>query len=66
MKKTWVYGQARLGDDIKIEEVLQKTQLELAVLSSFQWDEDWLMSKVDITRTKLILVAFAADEAQVR
>ena len=65
VRKTWAYGQPRLGDDIKIEEVLQKDRLELAVLSSYQWDEEWLMSKVDIRRTKLILVAFASSEAQV-
>ena len=65
VKKTWVRGYPRLGDDITIDEVLQKEQLELAVLSSFQWDDEWLMSKVDISRTKLLLVAFAADESQV-
>ncbi|KAL2167747.1 hypothetical protein VTG60DRAFT_878 [Thermothelomyces hinnuleus] len=64
VKKTWAYGQPRRGDDIKIEEVLQKQHLQLAVLSSYQWDEDWMLSKIDIARTKLILVAFAADEAQ--
>ncbi len=66
VKKTWAYGQPRQGDDIKIEEVLQKQQLQLAVLSSFQWDEEWLLAKVDLARTKLILIAFATDEAQVR
>ncbi|KAL2164557.1 hypothetical protein VTH06DRAFT_3774 [Thermothelomyces fergusii] len=64
VKKTWAYGQPRRGDDIKIEEVLQKQHLQLAVLSSYQWDEVWMLSKIDIARTKLILVAFAADEAQ--
>lgn len=34
--KTWVYGSPRQGNDIKIEEVLQKDDLELAVLSAFQ------------------------------
>jgi hypothetical protein len=66
VKKTWAFGQPRQGDDIKIEEVLQKHQLQLAVLSSFQWDEEWMLSKIDLARTKLILVAFAVDEAQVR
>jgi hypothetical protein len=66
VKKTWAFGRPRQGDDIKIEEVLQKHQLQLAVLSSFQWDEEWMLSKVDLARTKLILVAFAVDEAQVR
>ncbi|KAK3333282.1 tyrosyl-DNA phosphodiesterase-domain-containing protein [Cercophora scortea] len=64
VKKTWAAGQPRLGDDIKIEEVLQKDKLELAVISSFQWDDEWMMSKLDIRRTKVILVAFATGEAQ--
>jgi len=65
VKKTWAYGQPRRGDDIKIEEVFQKDKLQLAVLSSFQWDEEWLLSKIDISRTKMILIAFANNEAQV-
>ncbi|KAK4179794.1 tyrosyl-DNA phosphodiesterase-domain-containing protein [Triangularia setosa] len=65
VKKTWIYpSYPRVGDDIKIEEVLQKDFLELAVISSFQWDEDWMLSKIDISRTKLYLVAFANSEAQ--
>ncbi|KAK3296034.1 tyrosyl-DNA phosphodiesterase-domain-containing protein [Chaetomium fimeti] len=64
IKKTWAYQQPRKGDDIKIEEVLQKQHLQLAVVSSYQWDEHWMLSKIDIARTKLILVAFAANEAQ--
>lgn len=66
VKKTWVKGYPREGDDIKIEEVLQKDQLELAILSSYQWDDEWLTSKIDLRRTKTLLVAYAADEAQVR
>ncbi|TDZ34066.1 hypothetical protein CTRI78_v011646 [Colletotrichum trifolii] len=63
-KRTWALGYLRTGDDIKIEEVLQKDRLQLAVLSSFQWDEEWLLSKIDCSRTKTILVAYAADDAQ--
>lgn len=65
VKRTWCLGQPRTGDDIKIEEVLQKDKLELAVLSSFQWDEEWLMEKVDIDKTKMVLIAFAKDDKQV-
>lgn len=65
VKRTWAYGYPRTADDIKIEEVLQKDRLELAVLSSFQWDEEWILSKIDVRKTKLLLVAFARDEAQV-
>ncbi|KAL2022295.1 hypothetical protein VTK56DRAFT_5693 [Thermocarpiscus australiensis] len=64
VKKTWAFGHPRQADDIKIEEVLQKHKLQLAVLSSYQWDEEWLLSKIDLARTKLVLIAFATDEAQ--
>ncbi|KYK55824.1 ubiquitin interaction domain-containing protein [Drechmeria coniospora] len=66
MKRTWAYGYPRTSDDIKIEEVLQKDKLLLALLSSFQWDEEWIMSKLDMSKTKLLLAAFAADDRQAR
>ncbi|KAK4163410.1 hypothetical protein QBC43DRAFT_289821 [Cladorrhinum sp. PSN259] len=62
VKKTWASGQPRRGDDITVEEVLQRDKLQLAVLSSYVWDEDWLLTKIDISKTKMILVAFAKDE----
>ncbi|KAM7199827.1 hypothetical protein V8F33_004231 [Rhypophila sp. PSN 637] len=64
VKKTWCRSQPRLGDDIKIEEVFQKDKLRMAVLSSFQWDDEWLISKLDMSHTRVVLVAFAADDAQ--
>lgn len=64
VKRTFVKGHPKLSNDITIEEILQKDELQLAVLSSFQWDEEWLMSKVR-PETKLILVAFAPDDATV-
>lgn len=63
--RTWTRGTPR-EDDIKIEEVLQKESLELAVLSSFQWDEEWLMAKLNMKKTKVLLVAYAPDEATVK
>ncbi|KAI0480804.1 phospholipase D/nuclease [Xylariaceae sp. FL0804] len=63
VKKTWAKGYSR-RDDITIDEVLQKDQLELAVLSSFQWDEDFMASKIDLRRTKVVCIAFASSEAQ--
>ncbi|OAA57873.1 mitochondrial translation optimization protein [Niveomyces insectorum RCEF 264] len=64
VKRTWVRGQPRLGDDITIDEVWQKDALELAVLSSFQWDEDWMLAHLNMRTTKLLLVAYAANEVQ--
>lgn len=64
MRKTWAYGYPREGDDIKIEEVLQKTDLELAVLSSFQVDPEWVSSKLN-PMTKVVWVLQAKTEAEV-
>ena len=65
VRRTWTSGCERKGDDIKIEEVFQKDQLKLAVLASYQWDDEWMLSKIDISRTRLVCVAFAKDEAHV-
>ncbi|MBE3044563.1 hypothetical protein IMZ48_18740 [Candidatus Bathyarchaeota archaeon] len=65
VKRTWTSGCERKGDDIKIEEVFQKDQLKLAVLASYQWDDEWMLSKIDISRTRLVCVAYAKDEAHV-
>ncbi|CAK7213700.1 hypothetical protein SCUCBS95973_001888 [Sporothrix curviconia] len=64
VKKTWVRGQPRNGDDVTIDEVWQKKDLELAVLSSFQWDEEWMVTHLDLRRTRILLIAFAADDRQ--
>ena len=62
VKKTWAFGHPRAGDDIKLEEVLQKDDLQLAVLSSFQWDIPWLLAKIG-DKTKITLVMQAKEEA---
>jgi hypothetical protein len=64
IKKTWVRGCPRQGDDIKIEEVLQKDDLELAVLSSFQVDPQWVIDKLN-DKTKIIWVLQVKDESEV-
>ncbi|KAE8372877.1 tyrosyl-DNA phosphodiesterase-domain-containing protein [Aspergillus bertholletiae] len=63
VKKTWAFGYRRQGDDIKIEEVLQKSDLQLAVLSSFMWEMDWLFSKLNPAKTRFYLVMQAKDES---
>ncbi|PWY82965.1 phospholipase D/nuclease [Aspergillus heteromorphus CBS 117.55] len=63
VKKTWASGCARQNDDIRIEEVFQKSNLELAVLSSFMWDPDWVYSKLDIKNTRFIMVMHAPDDS---
>lgn len=63
--RTWARGTPR-NEDITIEEVFQKEELELAVLSSYQWDENWLMGKLDMRKTKVLLVAYAENDEKVR
>ena len=55
VKKTWAFGHPR-ENDIKIEEVLQKDKLKVAVLSAFDWDIDWVLSKLNTQTTKMIFV----------
>ena len=60
--KTWVKGQSRNGDDVTLREVLQPESLQLAVLSSFQWDVPWLFSYLR-SETRTTLIMQAKDEA---
>ena len=64
VKKTWAFGFPR-SEDIKIEEVFQKNDLNTVVLSAFQWDVEWLLRKLDLKRTKMIFVMQAKDDATV-
>lgn len=64
VKRTWAQGYPR-ENDIKIEEVLQKNDLEFAVLSAFQWDTDWVISKLDLAKTKLMCIVQATSEQEV-
>ena len=63
--KTWCYGFPR-DDDIKIEEVLERNDLTLAVLSSFQWDVEWILGKINTASTKLVFVMQAKEESTKR
>ena len=63
VKKTWAFGHDRNGNDIKLEEVLQKDDLGMAVLSSFQWDINWLLAKITTRSTNITLVMQAKDLA---
>jgi hypothetical protein len=63
VKKTWAFGCPR-QNDIKIEEILQKDDLELAVLSAFQWNEEWIFRKLNMRKTKIICVVQAEREEQ--
>lgn len=64
VKRTWAYGTDREGIDIKIEEVLRGETLIGAVLSAFQWDYEWLWSKIPNGRLqRFVLVVQAKTKA---
>lgn len=63
VKRTWAFGHARSNDDIKIEEVLEKSTLRTALLSAFQWDTNWIMAKLNLQQTKVIMVMQADSDA---
>ncbi|KAJ8064361.1 hypothetical protein OCU04_006705 [Sclerotinia nivalis] len=62
VKKTFAHGYPR-EDDIKIEEVLQHSTLEHAVMSAFQIEPDWVASKI-LPTTKVTWVLQAKSEAE--
>lgn len=64
VKKTWASGHPR-HDDIKLEEILEKNDLNLAVLSSFQWDVEWLLRKINTKATQLVFI-MQADTDEVK
>jgi hypothetical protein len=64
VRKTWASGHERNGD-IKIEEVLQKSSLQLAVLSAFQWNMDWLLNKLRVGTTEILFIMQAKENATV-
>jgi len=67
VKRTWAFGYERTGSDIKLEEVLEPLTLRTAVLSAFQWDMEWLLSKLRTPpnggTTKCVFVMQGKDAA---
>ncbi|KAI5804075.1 tyrosyl-DNA phosphodiesterase-domain-containing protein [Peziza echinospora] len=62
VKRTWCQGVPRSGEDISIEEVLQKDGVAMAVLSAFQWNSQWILEKFRLPGTKFVLVMQAKGE----
>ncbi|KAI5359178.1 Putative ubiquitin interacting, tyrosyl-DNA phosphodiesterase I [Septoria linicola] len=67
IKRTWAFGHERDGNDIKLEEVLEPLSVRTAVLSAFQWDVQWVLSKLKTPlnggSTKCIFVMQAKEPA---
>lgn len=63
VKKTQLTSSPRKHNEVSLEEILQKDDLELAVLSSFLWDMEWVLKKLDTKRTRMLFVVHAPNEA---
>lgn len=58
-------GGERDPDDIKIEEVLLKGNLQKAILSAFNWDYEWIMNKLPLGKIQhLTLVMQGKDQTE--
>lgn len=55
IKRTSARGYPRT-DDITIDEVFQAGSVNIAVISSFQWDSEWLHKKLDPRKVKQIWI----------
>lgn len=61
IKRTYAYKHPRTSD-ITISEVLQPSTLNIAVLSSFQWDNEWIFHHADPRRIKQLWIMGAKDD----
>lgn len=64
VKKTYAFGYDDINA-VKIESILQKEELQIALLSSWQVDFAWLSTKLNLKRTRLILVMQSKSESEV-
>ena len=62
--QTWAFRQPRSGNEIKIEEVLERRTLTTALLSAFQIEYEWIFTKLDTKRTQFQFVLHDKDAGQ--
>ncbi|KAJ5660842.1 uncharacterized protein N7484_000214 [Penicillium longicatenatum] len=62
VKKTHVANTIRGDNEITIEEVIQRGDLELGIFSSFLWDMEWFFTKCDTWRTRFLLIMHAKEQ----
>ncbi|KAF2821966.1 phospholipase D/nuclease [Ophiobolus disseminans] len=60
IKRTFANRYPRT-DDITLEEVLQADSVDIAIISSFEWDSEWLWNKLNPLKVKQIWIMNAKD-----
>jgi len=63
VKQTFSSAHPRTGKDIKFSELVDASNLQSCVLSSFIWDFDWLFPHFKTKTTKFVLVMQGKDQA---
>ncbi len=61
IKRTFATKYPRT-DDISLDEVLEASSVNIAVISSFMWDSEWLYKKLDPTKVKQVWIMNAKDQ----
>lgn len=61
IKRTFATGFPRT-DDITIDEVLQAESVNIAVISSFMWDSEWLIKKLNPLKVKQVWIMNAKGQ----
>ena len=62
IKRTFAIKYPRTND-ITIDEVLQALTVDIAVISAFMWDAEWLWKKLSPVKTKQIWIMNVKDQA---
>lgn len=65
VKKTHIAGFPRTGNEITLEEVIQRDDLDLGVFSSFLWDLEWFFTKINTQSSRILLIMQANDQETV-
>lgn len=65
IKKTHIAGYPRVGNEITIEEVIQRDGLSLGIFSGFMWDMEWFFRKLNTSSTRFILIMQAKEQETV-
>ena len=66
VKKTSKQFSSKKSDEVRIEDVLDRDTLQTTLLSAFQWDFEWILSKLPARKTVLVLQAKGPEERRMK
>jgi len=66
VKKTFKQNSCQNPDELTIEDVLDVNTLQTILLSAFQWDFEWILSKLPLCKTVLVMQAKGSEERRMK